>query len=256
MHGDADISIPASLLSDPARARVLLALADGRALPASMLATEAGVAASTASEHLAKLCAAGMLSVEPHGRHRYYRIADSRVINAVEALAEISPRAPVRSLRQGTRVNALRHARLCYDHLAGGLGVALMTALVETGALDGGDGDYHPEAAPTDRLSAPGHDVGYKLTDHGAALVGDFGIDLAALRARRRPLIRYCLDWTEQRHHLAGALGAALAGRLFELDWVRHAPPASRAVGLTDAGRAGLTATFGVSLDDACPAAS
>jgi DNA-binding transcriptional ArsR family regulator len=99
MYGDADISIPAGLLSDPARARVLLALADGRALPASMLATEAGVAASTASEHLAKLCAAGMLSVEPHGRHRYYRIADPLVINAVEALAEISPRAPVRCAR-------------------------------------------------------------------------------------------------------------------------------------------------------------
>jgi hypothetical protein len=131
-----------------------------------------------------------------------------------------------------------------------------MTALVQTGALDGGDGGHHPEAAPTDRLSAPGHDVGYLLTGHGAALIGDFGIDLAALRARRRPLIRYCLDWTEQRHHLAGALGAALAGRLFELDWVRHAPPASRAVRLTDAGRAGLAATFGLSLDDACPAAS
>jgi len=256
MYGDADISIPAALLSDPARARVLLALADGRALPASMLASEAGVAASTASEHLAKLCAAGMLSVEPHGRHRYYRIADPRVINAVEALAEISPRTPVRSLRQGTRASALRHARLCYDHLAGGLGVALMTALVATGALDGGDGGYHPESAHTDRLSAPGHDVGYKLTGRGVALLGDFGIDLAALRARRRPLIRYCLDWTEQRHHLAGALGGALAGRLFELDWVRHAPPASRAVRLSDAGRAGLADTFGVRLDDACPAAS
>ena len=108
-----------------------------------------------------------------------------------------------------------------------------MTALVETGALDGGDGGHHPEAAPTDRLSAPGHDVGYLLTGHGAAFVGDFGIDLAALRARR-PLIRYCLDWTEQRHHLAGALGAALAGRLFELDWVRPARVASRAVRLTD----------------------
>ncbi|MCW2896110.1 MAG: transcriptional regulator [Actinomycetia bacterium] len=128
-----------------------------------------------------------------------------------------------------------------------------MTALVETGALDGGDGSYHPEAAPGDRLSAPGHDVGYKLTGHGAALLGDFGVDLVALRARRRPLIRYCLDWTEQRHHLAGALGAGLAGRLFELDWVRHAPPASRAVLLTDAGRRGLAATFGLSLDDAPP---
>jgi len=248
VYGDADITIPAALLSDRARARVLLALADGRALPASMLAAEAGVAASTASEHLGKLCAAGLLSVEAHGRHRYYRIADPRVMNAVEALAEISPRTPVRSLRQGTRANALRHARLCYDHLAGQLGVALMTALLDAGALDGGDGTYHPEGDPTDRLSAPGHDVGYKLTTRGGDLIGDFGVDLAALRDRRRPLIRYCLDWTEQRHHLAGALGAALAGRLFDLDWLRRAPAASRAVRLTDAGRAGLADTFGLSL--------
>ena len=251
MYGDADISVPAGLLSDQARARVLLALADGRALPASRLADEAGVAASTASEHLAKLCAAGMLTVEAHGRHRYYRIADPRVVHAVEALAEISPRTPVRSLRQGTRANALRQARLCYDHLAGQLGVALMTALLSAGVLDGGDGAYHPDAAPADRLSAPGHDVGYKLTGDGAALVGDFGIDLAALRARRRPLIRYCLDWTEQRHHLAGALGAALTGRLLELDWVRHAALASRAVRLTEAGRTGLAATFGLNLTEA-----
>jgi DNA-binding transcriptional ArsR family regulator len=250
MYGDADISVPAALLSDPARARVLLALADGRALPASMLASEAGVAASTASEHLGKLCAAGMLTVEAHGRHRYYRIADPRVLNAIEALAEISPRAEVRSLRQGTRANALRNARLCYDHLAGQLGVALMSALVEGGALDGGDGAYHPETARTDRLSAPGHDVGYKLTGDGAALVAGFGVDLAALRKGRRPLIRYCLDWTEQRHHLAGALGAGLASRLFDLDWVRRTPSPTRSVRLTEEGRTGLAATFGVDFED------
>ena len=250
MYGDADISIPAALLSDPARARVLLALADGRALPASTLATEAGVAASTASEHLGKLCAAGMLTVEAHGRHRYYRIADARVITAVEALAEISPRAQVRSLRQGTRANALRHARLCYDHLAGQLGVALMTALIEAR----GTGRRRRRLPPAQRqhrpLSAPGHDVGYKLTSRGADLMGDFGVDLAALRAGRRPLIRYCLDWTEQRHHLAGALGAGLAGRLFELGWVGHAPSVSRAIRLTGEGRTGLAATFGVRFDD------
>lgn len=251
VDGDADITIPAGLLSDPARARLLLALADGRALPASTLAAEAGVAASTASGHLAKLCRAGMLTVVANGRHRFYRIADPRVVHAVEALAEISPRVPVRSLRQGTRANALRQGRLCYDHVAGQLGVALMAALVDSGGLDGGDGRYHPESAPTDRLSAPGHDVGYKLTGRGAALVGDFGVDLAALRARRRPLIRYCLDWTEQRHHLAGALGAALAGRLLELDWMRRAPAVSRAVRLTEDGRAGLAEAFGVRLDEA-----
>jgi DNA-binding transcriptional ArsR family regulator len=256
MYGDADISIPAALLSDPARVRVVLALADGRALPASMLAAEAGVAASTASEHLGKLCAAGLLSVEAHGRHRYYRIADPRVIGVVEALAEIAPRAEVRSLRQGTRANALRQARLCYDHLAGQLGVALMTALVESGVLDGGDGAYHRETARSDRLSAPGHDVGYKLTGRGADLIGDFGVDLAGLRAGRRPLIRYCLDWTEQRHHLAGALGAGLARRLFELGWVCHAPTAGRAVRLTDEGRAGLADAFGVRLEFVTAAAS
>jgi len=248
VSGDADISVPAGLLADPARARVLLALADGRALPATRLAAEAGVAASTASEHLAKLRAAGMLAVEAHGRHRYYRIADARVIRAVEALAEIAPSTPVRSLRQGTRAHALRRSRLCYDHLAGQLGVALMGALITTGAIEGGDGTYHPDTASADRLSAPGHDVDYRLTGHGQHMLTEFGIDLDALYARRRPLIRYCLDWTEQRHHLAGTLGAALTARLFELGWLRHAR-VNRAVRLTETGRAGLAATFGLSLD-------
>ncbi len=243
--GDADISIPAALMGDSARARLLLALADGRALPASMLAAEAGVAASTASEHLAKLRDGGMLAVEAHGRHRYYRITDWRVIRAVEALAEIAPRTPIRSLRDGTRAQALRRSRLCYDHLAGQLGVALMAALINSGAIEGGDGSHHLKDPNTDHLSAPGHDVDYRLTDHGTALLSEFGIDLTTLPARRRPLIRYCLDWTEQAHHLAGGLGAALTNRLFELDWLRRAPT-HRAVTLSDTGRTGLAATFGV----------
>ena len=253
MTGDADISVPASLLGDPARARLLLALADGRALPASTLASEAGVAASTASERLTKLRRAGMLTVEAHGRHRYYRISDHRVIGAVEALAQIAPRTPVRSLREGTRAHALRRSRLCYDHLAGRLGVALMTALIHSGGIEGGDGTHHPEHADTDRFSAPGHDVDYQLTDHGAAQLGEFGIDLPTLRGQRRPLIRYCLDWTEQAHHLAGGLGAALTTRLFELDWLRQAPT-HRAVRLSEPGRAGLARTFGLTIDDDSPA--
>ncbi|MDG3013263.1 helix-turn-helix domain-containing protein [Speluncibacter jeojiensis] len=249
MKGDADISIPAALIGDAARSRLLMALADGRALPASRLAAEAGVAASTASEHLAKLRAGGMVVVETQGRHRFYRIGDDRVMRAVEALAAIAPTVPVRSLRQGTRAHALRRSRLCYDHLAGRLGVALMAALLDDGALTGGDGIHHPETATDDRFSAPGHDVDYLLTEHGAVLLGSFGVDVDALRAGRRPLIRYCLDWTEQRHHLAGALGAALADRLFELDWLRRAPT-HRAVRLTDAGRSGLAADFGLHFDD------
>lgn len=245
MKGDADIAVPASLLGDPRRARVLMALADGRALPASRLAAEAGVAASTASEHLGKLCAAGMLVAERHGRHRYYRIADARVVRVVEALAEIAPTAPVRSLRQGTRAQALRSGRLCYDHLAGRLGVELMGSLLSLDAVSGGDGAHHPEDAPTDRLSAPGHDVDYRLTAHGAVLLRDFGVDVERLRQGKRPLVRYCLDWTEQRHHLAGALGAAVCDRLFTLGWLRRGT-VQRSVRLTEDGRDGLAATFGI----------
>src|SRR3954447_7579647 len=117
--GEPDIAVPAGLLGDRGRARIVTALADGRALPASALASEAGVAASTASEHLAKLLDAGLLAVEQHGRHRYYRVADARVLRVVEALSELSPASPVRSLREGTRAQQLRAARLCYDHLAG-----------------------------------------------------------------------------------------------------------------------------------------
>jgi DNA-binding transcriptional ArsR family regulator len=177
MSGDADISIPAGLMANPGRARVLMALSDGRVLPASVLASEAGVAASTASEHLVKLCEGGMLAVEQHGRHRYYRIASAQVIAACEALAQIAPQTPVRSLRQHTRASQLRNSRLCYDHLAGHLGVALMRALIDRGVLVGGDGTHHPERAPTDRLSAPGHDVDYRLTERGIDQLTDLGID-------------------------------------------------------------------------------
>src|SRR3954462_8007267 len=222
--GDADIAVPAALLGERGRARIVMALADGRALPASVLASEAGVAASTASEHLAKLLDAGLLAVEHHGRHRYYRIEDARVLHAVEALAQLAPAAAVRSLKEGTRAEALRSARLCYDHLAGRLGVRLMSSLVERRLLAGGAGPHHPETARADRLSAPGHDVDYRLTRRGQRFFEeDLGIEVTALGGGRRPLIRYCLDWSEQRHHLAGALGAALADRLVELDWVRRA---------------------------------
>ena len=239
MQGDADIAAIASLIGDRTRARVLLALGDGRALAASVLAQEAGVSASTISGHLSKLLDGGLLAVESHGRHRYYRLAGSRVAGVLESLAELAPPRPVTSLREGTRASALRAGRYCYDHLAGELGVGIMRALLERGLLAGGDGRFHRTQAGRDRLSAPGHDVDYRLTRAGEDWVDAFGIDLGALRARRRPLIRYCTDWTEQRHHLAGGLGAAVAERLMQRGWIERAR-GGRAVHVTEAGRRGL----------------
>jgi DNA-binding transcriptional ArsR family regulator len=249
MRGDADIARVGALVADPARARVLLALGDGRALPATVLAGEAGVAASTASAHLGKLVKGGLLVVERHGRHRYFRIAGPEVAELIEALARLSPAAPVRSLRQGTQAQAVRFARTCYDHLAGVLGTELMSALLERELLTGGDGVFEPAAADADRLSSPGFDLDYRLTSRGAQELREFGIDLEAL-PRRRPLIRYCVDWSEQRHHLAGSLGAALAARMFELGWVSRARH-SRAVHVSEDGREGLKRSFGFELSEA-----
>jgi len=248
MHGDTDITKVAALMADPARAKILLALGDNRALAASVLADEAGVGAPTASSHLKKLTEGGFLSVEKHGRHRYYRLAGPHVGELLEALARVAPPAPVKSLKDGTRAQAVRFARTCYDHLAGRLGTELMAAMIERGILEGGDGTFDPGRAQQDRLSAPGWDVDYRLTERGAEELAAFGIRVDHLPPRR-PLVRYCIDWSEQRHHLAGALGAAVADRTFELGWAKRANN-TRAVHLTDDGREGLRETFGVELLD------
>ncbi len=250
MRGDADIAKIGALVADPARAKILLALGDGRALPASVLADEAGIAASTASAHLAKLVDAHLLAMERHGRHRYFRVSGPAVAELIEALARLSPPAPVRSLKQGSKAHAVRFARTCYDHLAGILGTELMAALIERQLLAGGDGVFRPAAANNDRLSAPGFDLDYRLTSRGAQVLEEFGIDFESLHERRRPLIRYCVDWSEQRHHLAGSLGAALADRMLELGWVSRARR-SRAVHISDAGYEGLRETFGLQLQPA-----
>ncbi len=240
--GAPDVAMIAALIGDRARAKVLMALADGRALPSTVLAAEAGVAASTMSEHLARLLDAGLVTAQRHGRARYFRLADASVAQALEAIARIAPAEPVRSLRQGTRAHALRRARTCYDHLAGRLGVALMAALIDGGLLDGGDG-RHRARGGSDRLSAPGHDVPYRLTGPGRDVLAGIGVDTAT--APRARTLRYCVDWSEQRHHLAGPLGVAVARRLFELDWVRRTQQ-PRAVRLTEQGEQALRTTFGL----------
>jgi DNA-binding transcriptional ArsR family regulator len=250
-----DVAPVAALIGDPGRARVLSpclrrevppALTDGRALPASVLVSEAGVSASTASAHLAKLVDGGLLTVESHGRHRYYRLAGPHVAVAIEALAAIALRTEVRSLRQGNRAQALRAARTCYDHLAGRLGVALMRTLLARGVVagaDGADGRFDPARPGRDRLSAPGRDVDYRPTGAGEAFLADLGVRIPE---GRRPLVRYCVDWSDQAHHLAGRLGAALLTHALEAGWLTRTP--TRAVRLTPKGRDALTA-LGVPLD-------
>jgi DNA-binding transcriptional ArsR family regulator len=242
--GDADLAAVGALLADPGRCRMLLALDDGRALPATRLAAEAGVRPATASAHLRKLTDAGLLAVETHGRHRYYRLGGPAVGRLIELLGQLAPRTPIRSLRQSTRAYALRNARTCYDHLAGRLGVALMGAMLERGHLTGGDGTFRPDQAQRDTRAGFGSDLDYTITDDGRRFLDDLGVPLLP----RRRLVRYCVDWTEQRHHLAGALGRGIRDRLGELDWIRPAP-ASRAIQVTDRGRVGLVDAFGVVVD-------
>ena len=215
---NADLASVGALLAVPARAKVLLALGDGRSLPASVLASEAGVSPPTASHHLARLVDGGLLTVASRGRHRYYALAGPQVAELLEAVARVAPVQPVASLRDGTRAHALRYARHCYDHLAGRLGVAVSEALV-----------------------VPRHD-GLEVTAAGAGKLAAIGVD-----ARTGDSARACLDWTEQRHHVAGRLGRTLLERLLELDWLQRSP-STRALQLTDAGRAALPLELGITL--------
>ncbi len=240
--GDADIAALASLLADPARCKVLLALDDGRALPASVLADEAGITRPTASSHLGKLTGAGLLTVETHGRNRYYRLAGPEVGALLEQLGRLAPARPVRSLREGTRAARLRSARTCYDHLAGRLGVQIMGSLIDRDVLRGGDGRFDPRRDSHDMLSSPGHDLPYELSDTGREFLTGIGVEIPI---GKRPLVRYCVDWTEQRHHLSGALGRAVLDRFLSADWVKRVPR-GRAMRVTDVGRTALAEAFGI----------
>ena len=239
--GDADIAAVASLFADRTRAAILGALGDGRALAASVLAAEAGVSAPAASAQLAKLTRAGLIGVEVSGRHRYYHLASDRVAAVIESLAALAPPLPVRSLRAGTRAAALRRARTCYDHLAGRYGCAVTQALLDRGALVARDGIQDTRRRRTDPLSSQLHEHPYELGPEAAPVLDGLGVDLDAVRrgGGQRPLLRFCLDWSEQRHHLAGRLGSALLDAFLEQRWVERRT-GHRAVTVTDAGEAAL----------------
>jgi hypothetical protein len=157
-------------------------------------------------------------------------------------LVALAPPRPVRSLREGTRAARLRSARTCYDHFAGRLGVGIMGSLLECGVLTGGDGRYDTARDDRDSLSKPGQDVRYEITDTGNKFLTDLGIELPTTR---RPLVRYCVDWTEQRHHVSGALGRAILDRFLTAGWVARAPR-GRAVTVTDDGSTALADWFGI----------
>ena len=245
MTGDADLSRVGELIADRARSRILIALASGRELSASLLAEEAGVSRPTASAHLRKLTEGGLIAVRAEGKRRHYRLAGPAVSDVLERIMELAPPEPITSLRASTRAAQLRRARSCYDHLAGRLGVGLMQRMLTRGYLYGGDGDFHPAGAGTDRPASYGRDLDYQLTATGRDFLDDAGVRLPG---GRRPLIRYCVDWTETRHHLAGQLGRALHDRLLEAGWIEQRP-GSRALQITPDGAAGIKHTFGLALE-------
>ena len=193
----------AALIGDSARAEVLTALMADRALTATELADIAGVTKQTIRAHLAKLLDAGLLAVESQGRHRYFRLADHDVAQLLESLMNVAVRAGAVRLRSSPREPALRRARVCYDHLAGEVGVQLHEALLRQGYLHAADN-------------------GLAVTRAGAEWFAHQGIDTAVVARQRRMLCRPCLDWSERRHHLGGALGAALLQRLLERGWARR----------------------------------
>lgn len=201
----ASLAAIAALIGEASRAAVLTALMADRALSATELATVAAVAKPTISSHLEKLLAAGLITVERQGRHKYFRLAGPEIGATLESLLGLAFRKATTRPRGGPGDPALRRARQCYDHLAGELGVRIHEHLLHSGAL------------------APHGDSGLTLTAIGRRLFGELGIDLVALAAGRRPLCRSCLDWTERRHHLAGALGAALLEQVIARRWARQA---------------------------------
>jgi DNA-binding transcriptional ArsR family regulator len=224
MSSDVDTAAAAGLIANRARCAMLDALFDGGERTAGSLARVAGIAPSTASGHLRMLADGGLIVLEQRGRQLFARLASPEVAHALEALSTIAPTIPATTLRASSRARALRQARTCYDHLAGALGVALTDALREADILAGGE---------------------LALTNHGANQLTQFGIDIEALQARRRPLSRSCLDWSEHRPHLAGTLGAALCQQLLDRAWITRMPE-PRIVRLTPAGRHGLAHTLGL----------
>lgn len=225
MDGTPNIAKIGSLLGDNTRARMLTSLMHGKALTASELAEEANITAQTATSHLAKLADGGLLSVRKQGRHKYFALANEEIANLLETLMGLSAsKQPLKTVT-GPRNAAMREARVCYNHLAGNMGICLYESLIKNNYLTLTDGQL-------------------LLSSSGEAFMRDFGIDVDALRHSRSPLCRECLDWSERRSHLAGSLGRALLSRFEALKWVKREKN-SRIVTFSVDGRYAFEKTFG-----------
>jgi DNA-binding transcriptional ArsR family regulator len=224
-----DIAMVAALLGDPARANMMSALSAGQALTAGELAREAGVTAQTASSHLAKLAAGGLIEGRKQGRHIYYALSGPDVAGVLEALTGLAERTGHTRVRTGPKEPALRRARVCYDHLAGDLGVALLDSL-------------------TARKMIVGTGESLVLSEAGETFMTALGLDVPALSALRRPLCKGCLDWSVRRSHLAGALGAALLSRFYALGWAQR-EAGTRVVSFSPRGLEAFREIFGVATE-------
>ncbi|MBD8026219.1 helix-turn-helix transcriptional regulator [Ureibacillus sp. Re31] len=220
-NANPNVAIIASLVSEPSRAAILTVLLDGRFHTAGELAYAAGIKPQTASFHLAKMVDANVVHVDKQGRHRYYGIRDQEVAHTMEILLTITPPLKVKSFKQSTEDKALRYARTCYDHIAGNVGVQLADSLKNSGILS----------------------EEFIVTEKGIQFFQSFQVDLHQIKKKRRSFCHKCLDWSERRHHIGGALGNALLERFLELNWVERIPK-TRAIKITPKGRQGFKETF------------
>lgn len=225
-----NISYIAKLIAEPTRAIILECLMNNQALPASELAYMAKVSHPTISSHLSKLVEGNLLTVEQHGRHRYYRLANQEVAEVLEKLGTIAPTVQVRSLKQSDQLKQIRYARTCYDHLAGKLGVEIAEKLLHRKFIILEEGEYI-------------------VTEQGKQWFLNFGINIEKANIKRRVFAKPCLDWSERRYHISGWLGSTIAKLFFKQEWITKTDK-NRAVHLTRKGMKFLRDELGIDMEN------
>jgi DNA-binding transcriptional ArsR family regulator len=230
MNINPNLSNVASIVSEPSRAAILTVLLDNRFHSAGELAYMARIKPQTTSFHLSKMIEANLITVEKQGRHRYFRIQGPEVAKIMETLLPLSPPAQIRSFNQSTEDKAIRQARTCYDHIAGFLGVQLTDSFIKKGFLTDNNDEF-------------------LLSEGGVSFLASLGIDVQEVRKKRRSFSHKCLDWSERRHHLAGALGNVILELFIELNWVKRLPK-TRALEITSIGKKAFLDYFSIDVSE------